>query len=79
MLKQVTDVAVFGQSVQAVIVPLPPSPVAFDVSRCGPGILVLTANSSNPIYWFDQLTGGNQIGTGNNNTTPVLLSNTTTM
>ena len=64
-------------SVQAVIVPLPPSPVAFDVSRCGPGILVLTANSSNPIYWFDQLTGGNQIGTGNNYTTPVLLSNTT--
>ncbi|HRH67530.1 MAG TPA: T9SS type A sorting domain-containing protein, partial [Bacteroidia bacterium] len=62
--------------VQAIIDPLPAPPVAFDVSRCGPGVIVLTGNSPQQIYWYDQPTGGTLLGTGTNYTTPPLVVNT---
>ena len=47
-------------------------------SSCGSGSVTLQAT---PLYgtvlWFDALTGGNQVGTGSNFTTPVLTTTTT--
>ena len=52
-------------------------PVVTPVQRCGPGTLTLTANSPNPVKWYDSASGGNQVGAGISFTTPVLFSTTT--
>lgn len=48
-----------------------------DAELCGPGSVVLDAVASEgDVVWFDALTGGNQIYTGNLFTTPTLLVTT---
>ena len=49
-------------------------PVVTSVSRCGNGSLTLTASSLAPIFWFDSISGGNQVGSGTTFTTPYLTS-----
>jgi len=49
---------------------------AFDVTHCGNGAVTLTANSTGNLVWYDDSTGGNQVGTGATFTTPVLTSTT---
>jgi gliding motility-associated-like protein len=51
--------------------------VANGASRCGTGTLVLSASGGNQYRWYDQITGGNLVGTGGNFTTPTLSSTTT--
>ena len=50
---------------------------AFDGQRCGNGVVTLNVNSSQPVAWFANLSGGSAIGNTNTFTTPS-LSNTTT-
>ena len=50
----------------------------FGNSRCGSGSVDLVASASDGIVlWFDAATGGNQVGTGDTFTTPILNSTTT--
>ncbi len=53
----------------------PPSPT--NASRCGSGTLVLSATSTDPVTWWTASSGGIQVGSGINFTTPVITSNTT--
>ena len=62
--------------VDAVINTYPNPPTATDVSRCGNGTVTLTATSVGTINWYDQLTGGSLIGTGNSFTTPSITGTT---
>ncbi|PSK94505.1 putative secreted protein (Por secretion system target) [Taibaiella chishuiensis] len=58
----------------------PGSATASNVSRCGPGTLVLTANgtASGPVLkWYTEPTGGAPIGTGSPFTTPYVPSTDT--
>jgi len=64
-------------AVQAIINSVTASPLAADVSRCGPGVVTLSAASASPISWFAVSSGGTAIGTGNTYTTPSLSSTTT--
>lgn len=52
-------------------------PVGTSASRCGSGTLVISAASIDPVTWWDAASGGTQIGSGINFTTPVLTSTTT--
>ncbi|REJ83164.1 MAG: T9SS C-terminal target domain-containing protein [Bacteroidetes bacterium] len=61
-------------AVNAVIVPLPQSPVTTSDSRCDSGVIVLTASSPEQIYWYDAPTGGNLLDTGTVFTTPLITS-----
>lgn len=54
----------------------PVAPTTTGASRCGSGTLTLSASGSGTIFWFDALTGGSQLGTGNTFTTPVISSTT---
>ncbi len=47
-------------------------PLVRDVSRCGDGTLTLTASALAPIFWYDSVVAGHQVGAGVNFTTPVL-------
>ena len=47
-------------------------PVVNSVSRCGNGSLTLTASSLAPVFWYDSIVSGNQVGTGTSFTTPLL-------
>ena len=60
----------------ASIVTIGQPPVVNSNSRCGEGSLVLTASSTDSIYWFDA-PNGNIIGTGTSFNTPTLASSTT--
>ncbi len=51
-------------SVTATVNPQPASPVASDAQSCGPAQLTLGASASNPVTWYDQMTGGNVVATG---------------
>lgn len=55
----------------------PQSPVAEGDTICSPGAVTLSASANGTVYWFDQQTGGNQLATGSNFTTPVLNASTT--
>ncbi|MDU8886404.1 T9SS type B sorting domain-containing protein [Yeosuana sp. MJ-SS3] len=47
-------------------------------SRCGSGIVDLFASANDgTVFWFDAATGGNQVGTGDTFTTPVLNATAT--
>lgn len=49
-----------------------------EAESCGPASLTLEAiPSSGTVIWFDALTGGTQVGTGNTFTTPLLNTTTT--
>ncbi len=49
----------------------------FPASSCGPSSLILGATpSAGTIVWFDAVSGGSQLGTGNSFTTPLINSTT---
>ncbi len=64
-------------AVQAIIGSVPPAPTASDVSRCGTGTLVLSANSPEQVYWYTAPSGGTLLFTGSSYTTAALTSTTT--
>ena len=47
-------------------------PVTASDNRCGSGTLTLSANSPDPIVWFDLPSGGNTVGNGSSFLTPSL-------
>ncbi len=55
----------------------PSAPTTQGDLRCGPGTLTLTANSTFPIKWYENPTGGNSIATGSSFVTPYLTTTTT--
>lgn len=63
-------------AVNAVITSQAADPVTTDSSRCGPGTVVLTAISNDPITWYDT-PNGTVVGTGNILTTPVITQTET--
>ncbi len=62
--------------INAVIEPIPPSPVGNDALICGSGSAQISATSSNPVYWFEQPSGGQVLGTGSTFVTPVINATT---
>ena len=52
-------------------------PVGTNAARCGPGTLVLSAQSLNSITWWTQSTGGSQVASGQTFTTSSLSATTT--
>ena len=56
---------------------IPSDPITTSSKRCGNGTLLLAATASDPVKWFDAVTGGNQVGTGNSFTTPFISVTTT--
>ncbi|MBP6647917.1 MAG: CotH kinase family protein [Bacteroidia bacterium] len=52
------------------------APVLGSASRCGNGQVALTASSPDPVYWYDDLLGGNLLGSGYTFITPFLTSTT---
>ncbi len=64
-------------SVQAVINSIPSAPVTSNNSRCDMGVVDLTANSANEVYWYDVANGGSPLDSGITFTTPVLIATTT--
>ena len=64
-------------AVQAIISSQPAVPTTADVTNCGPGQIVLTATSSDSIFWYDAATNGTLLGTGSSFTTPYLNSTQT--
>ncbi|MBP6334433.1 MAG: T9SS type A sorting domain-containing protein [Bacteroidia bacterium] len=52
-------------------------PNGSNASRCGSGVLVISATSIDPVAWYSTPSGGSPIGTGINYTTPILSSTTT--
>jgi hypothetical protein len=61
--------------VNAIIITVTP-PVTTDANRCGTGTVLLTAIAADSIDWYDQLSGGNFLGTTDSLTTPVVSSTT---
>ena len=53
------------------------TPTGVDASRCGPGSVVLSASAIDPVSWWDAPTGGTQVASGINFTTPTLSATTT--
>lgn len=51
--------------------------VATSAERCGPGTLTLTTSGCTTTRWYDAADQGNQVGTGNSFTTPVLTESKT--
>ena len=64
-------------SVQAIVNSIPSPPTTANVSRCGPGIVIINASSPETIYWFTEATGGSPVGTGIFYSTPILTNSTT--
>lgn len=52
-------------------------PVGTDASRCGPGSVVISASSIDPVTWWTAASGGTQLGSGINYTTPSISTTTT--
>ena len=63
-------------SVQAIINTIPSPPISSNVSRCGPGTVILTATGSEQKYWYANSSGGNPLDSGNTFITPVINSTT---
>ncbi|MEP3208646.1 MAG: DUF6443 domain-containing protein, partial [Maribacter sp.] len=66
-------------TVSAVIGTVPGAAGGGSVSRCGPGTVTLTATlgtNASDIRWFDALTGGNELGTGTQFTSPSISTST---
>lgn len=61
----------------AIVNPIPPDPIANDVTICIPGNVILTADATEIVNWYDSLSGGNLLHTGSIFTTPVLSSTQT--
>lgn len=54
----------------------PAGPVALDISRCGPGVVTLTATSADSLIWFDAPVAGNYLTSGASYTTDSLNAST---
>jgi hypothetical protein len=54
-----------------------PPPVVTSTGHCGPGSGILTAFSTAPVFWYDSLIGGSQVGSGINLITPFVNETTT--
>ena len=67
-------------SVVATIITTPNIAIAHDSSRCGSGIVTVSAtNAANvPIDWYDQATGGTLLISGSNTYTTPIINTTTT-
>ena len=63
--------------VQAIIKPVPNTPNAQNVLKCGPGQVTLTATGQGELRWFDAAQGGTLLGTGSPFTTASLSTTTT--
>lgn len=55
----------------------PSAPLVTNGSTCTTGPVTLTAIGSGTVRWYDQLTGGNLLATGNSYTTPSITSTQT--
>ena len=55
----------------------PDGPAGSGNSRCDAGVLSLTANGNGTLKWFDQTSGGSQVGTGSTFDTPSLNASAT--
>ncbi len=64
-------------NVNAIINNSPAAPITVSASNCGPGSVLLTANSTSTVNWFTTSTGGTSISTGNTFTTPSIATTTT--
>jgi len=53
------------------------TPQGSDVSRCGPGVVTLTATDTASIRWYSAFVGGALLATGTTYNTPVLFRDTT--
>ena len=53
------------------------TPTGVDASHCGPGSVVLSASAIDPVSWWDAASGGTQVASGINFTTPTLSTTTT--
>ena len=53
------------------------TPVITNGAHCGPGTVVLSATSSDTVYWYTAASGGSPIATGLSYTTPSLTNTTT--
>ncbi len=51
-------------------------PIVADETRCGPGSVTFNATSTDPVRWYDAVTNGTLLGTGNSFTTGFLNSTT---
>ena len=71
----------FGNSVVSqnnyITVDRPEGPAASGNFRCDAGVFGLSANGNGTLSWFDQASGGSQVGTGANFNTPSLNTTTT--
>ncbi|MCD6367099.1 MAG: PKD domain-containing protein, partial [Bacteroidales bacterium] len=55
---------------------LPSAPIAIDATRCSPGQLIVGANGSGTINWYDSPTSTTILDTGNTYTTPFISNST---
>lgn len=60
-----------------IVVDRPDGPSAVGAFGCSAGLLSLAANGSGTLRWYDQASGGSQLGTGSTFVTPNLSSTTT--
>ncbi|MEO6169040.1 MAG: GEVED domain-containing protein [Chitinophagales bacterium] len=68
----------YTNSAVITLVPVPSAPIGVDGLRCGPGTVALYANGGGgDMYWYDEITGGNYLGTGSPFTTPYITGTTT--
>ncbi len=51
-------------------------PVGNDVTHCGAASFTLSASANGTLNWYDAVSGGNLLGTGNSYTTPTLTTTT---
>lgn len=64
-------------AVQANILPVSLAPQVSNVRHCGSGAITLFAIDTSSIRWYDVISGGNLIQSGNTYTTPVITQSTT--
>ncbi|NVO04177.1 MAG: PKD domain-containing protein, partial [Bacteroidetes bacterium] len=60
-----------------ITVSLAAAPTVVNGSRCGTGIVNLSATGAGTLNWYDAVSGGNLVGTGSNLTTPSIVNTTT--
>ncbi|MBL0258119.1 MAG: CotH kinase family protein [Bacteroidetes bacterium] len=61
----------------AIVNPIVSAPTASNGFSCGPGIITLSATSTEQVYWYDAASNGNLLYTGSIFDTPFLSSSTT--
>ena len=64
-------------AVHANLIPLTLAPQVSNVSHCGPDAITLTVNDTTAIRWYDAVSGGTLLQTGNTYMTPVISQSTT--